>query len=197
MGVNDPFIAPPTSATPTLLQYYCTTITQYTPPHRPSCFMTYTIQYWQRQYRVKANLYVGRFVGPLWSAFRSCPCDTLCMLFTASAALLSSVVLSESELLVRVHPNPNPGVKGYGSTLRRCAAGCVVYVILRLLNHISLGPPPSACWSDSLVRWSRGCVCSVNRITSSKSYLYRSTPHPPRYIYIYNIYICVQMLFYS
>ena len=36
MGVYHPCIAPPpTPATPTLLQYYCTTFAQYTPPHRP------------------------------------------------------------------------------------------------------------------------------------------------------------------
>jgi len=32
VGVNHPFIAPPPLANPTLLQYYCTTIAQYTPP---------------------------------------------------------------------------------------------------------------------------------------------------------------------
>ena len=35
---------PPT--TPTLLQYYCTLIAQYTPRHRRSLFMPCTIHYW-------------------------------------------------------------------------------------------------------------------------------------------------------
>ena len=34
--VNHPFIAPPPLAKLTLLHYYCTTIAQYTPPHRPA-----------------------------------------------------------------------------------------------------------------------------------------------------------------
>ena len=36
---------PPPLAQPTLLQYYCTLIAQYTPRHRPSLCMAYTIQY--------------------------------------------------------------------------------------------------------------------------------------------------------
>ena len=44
---------PPTQ--PTLLQYYCTTIAQYTLSHRPPFCMPCTIQYWRWQYRVKAN----------------------------------------------------------------------------------------------------------------------------------------------
>ena len=43
-------------ASPALLQYYCTTIPQYTTPPRPTFCITYTIQYWQWQYRVKAKL---------------------------------------------------------------------------------------------------------------------------------------------
>ena len=39
------FYTPP-PAKPTLLQYYCTTIVQYTPPRRPPLFMPYTLQYW-------------------------------------------------------------------------------------------------------------------------------------------------------
>ena len=39
-------LPPPPLAKPTLLQYHCTAIAQYTPPRRhPSC-MPYTIQYW-------------------------------------------------------------------------------------------------------------------------------------------------------
>ena len=34
---------PPPPAKPTLLQYYCTTIAQYTPAHRALLFMPYTI----------------------------------------------------------------------------------------------------------------------------------------------------------
>jgi len=37
---------PPPPAKPTLLQHYCTTIAQYTPPHRPPLFMPYTMTYW-------------------------------------------------------------------------------------------------------------------------------------------------------
>jgi len=43
-------------ALPTLLHYFCTTITQYTTPLRPPVYMPYAIQYRSRQYRVKANL---------------------------------------------------------------------------------------------------------------------------------------------
>jgi len=50
--VHHPSIAPPPPANPTLLHHYCTTIAQCTPPHRPTLFMSYTIQYWQWQYRV-------------------------------------------------------------------------------------------------------------------------------------------------
>jgi len=45
-------ILPPPSALLTLLQYYCTTNTQYTTPTRPLLGMQYSIQYWQWQYRV-------------------------------------------------------------------------------------------------------------------------------------------------
>jgi len=38
-------------ALPTLLQYYCTAIGQYTTPHRSLFCMPYTIQYWSWQYR--------------------------------------------------------------------------------------------------------------------------------------------------
>jgi len=51
-------LLPPPLAKPTLLQYYCTTIAQYAPRHRPSFSMPYTIQYWRWQYRVKANVQV-------------------------------------------------------------------------------------------------------------------------------------------
>jgi len=47
---------PPPSALLTLLQYYCTTIAQYTTPTRPPLCLQYTIQHWQWQYRVKAKL---------------------------------------------------------------------------------------------------------------------------------------------
>jgi len=46
---------PPPSALLTLLQYKCTTNAQYTTPTRPPLCTPYTIQYWQWQYRVKAN----------------------------------------------------------------------------------------------------------------------------------------------
>ena len=46
VGIYHPFIALPPPATPTLLQYYCTPIAQYTPRHRPSLCIPYTIQYW-------------------------------------------------------------------------------------------------------------------------------------------------------
>jgi len=46
VGVNYPFIVPSPLVKPTLLQYDCTTIVQYTPPHRPPFCMPYTIQYW-------------------------------------------------------------------------------------------------------------------------------------------------------
>jgi len=44
LGVHYPFIAPPPLAKPTLLQYCCTTIAQYTPVHGPPFSMPYTIQ---------------------------------------------------------------------------------------------------------------------------------------------------------
>jgi len=44
VGVIHPFMPPP-PAKPTLLQYYCTTIAQCTPPHRPPLCMPGTIQY--------------------------------------------------------------------------------------------------------------------------------------------------------
>jgi len=37
---------PPPLALPPLLQYYCTTLAQYTPPPLPPLCMPYTIQYW-------------------------------------------------------------------------------------------------------------------------------------------------------
>jgi len=40
VGVNHPFIATPQPATPTLLQYFCTPVAQYTPRHRSSLCMT-------------------------------------------------------------------------------------------------------------------------------------------------------------
>jgi len=45
VGVNHSFVAPPPLAKPTLLQYYCTTIAQYTPPHQPpvACHTPYNI----------------------------------------------------------------------------------------------------------------------------------------------------------
>ena len=39
-------VLPPPLAKPTLLQYYYTTIAQYTPSYRPPFCMPYTIQYW-------------------------------------------------------------------------------------------------------------------------------------------------------
>ena len=48
-------VLPTSLAKHTLLQYYCTPIAQYTPPHRPPLYMSYTIQYWGWQYRVKAK----------------------------------------------------------------------------------------------------------------------------------------------
>jgi len=44
-------------AKPTLLQYYCATIAQYTPSHRPPPFVCHTsYNVWRWHYRVKANL---------------------------------------------------------------------------------------------------------------------------------------------
>jgi len=54
----------PRPATPTVLQYYCTPIAQYTPRHRPSLCMLYTIQYCVWQYRVKAKGEGGRTADP-------------------------------------------------------------------------------------------------------------------------------------
>jgi len=39
-------LPPPPPAKRTLLQYYCTPIAQYTPPHRPPLLMPYSISYW-------------------------------------------------------------------------------------------------------------------------------------------------------
>jgi len=50
-------VMPPPPANPTVLQYYCTTIAQHTPPNRPPFCMPYTTQYWWWQYRVKANVH--------------------------------------------------------------------------------------------------------------------------------------------
>jgi len=55
-GSLSSFYAPPLPATPTLWQYYCTPISQYTPPLRPTFCMPCTIQYWRWQYRVKPKL---------------------------------------------------------------------------------------------------------------------------------------------
>ena len=49
------FLLPPSPAKPTLLQYYCTTIVRYTPPHRPPLLTPYTIQYRWKQYCVNAS----------------------------------------------------------------------------------------------------------------------------------------------
>ena len=49
------YCPPPPLAKPTLLQYDCATIAQYTTPIRPSLCMPYTIQYWRWQYRVKVK----------------------------------------------------------------------------------------------------------------------------------------------
>jgi len=46
----------PPLALPTIVQYYCTAIGQHTTPHGHPLRVSYTIQYWQWQYRVKANL---------------------------------------------------------------------------------------------------------------------------------------------
>jgi len=40
----------PPPALPTLLQYYCATIAQYTPPARPLLCMPHTVRYWIWQY---------------------------------------------------------------------------------------------------------------------------------------------------
>ena len=45
-GSQSSFYCPLPLAKPTRLQYYCTPIAQYTPPHRPPFCMPYTIQYW-------------------------------------------------------------------------------------------------------------------------------------------------------
>ena len=61
MGVyQHAYCPPPPPATPTLLQYYCTPIAQYTPRHQPSLVTPYTIQYWRWQYRAKAKWESGR-----------------------------------------------------------------------------------------------------------------------------------------
>jgi len=44
--INSPFIGPLPPALSSLLQYYCTSIAQYTPRYRPSLCMPYTIPYW-------------------------------------------------------------------------------------------------------------------------------------------------------
>jgi len=45
-GSLSSFYCPPLPATPTLLQYYCTTFAQYTPPNRPPLCKPHTIHYW-------------------------------------------------------------------------------------------------------------------------------------------------------
>jgi len=54
-GSQSSFHCPPPPAKPTLLQYFCTTTEQYTPPYRPFLFMPYIIPYWRWQYRVKVR----------------------------------------------------------------------------------------------------------------------------------------------
>jgi len=56
------FYCPPPPAPSFLLQYYYTTIAQYTPRHRPSPFMPCTIQYKWWQYRVKAKRWDAHWV---------------------------------------------------------------------------------------------------------------------------------------
>jgi len=52
---QSPVYGPLPTASSAQLQYYCTSIAQHTtPPRSPFC-MLYTMQYWQWQYRVKAN----------------------------------------------------------------------------------------------------------------------------------------------
>ena len=56
LGTNQSsFYSPRPPALPSLLQYYCTSIAQYTTSPRPPLCIACTIQYWQSQYRVKAN----------------------------------------------------------------------------------------------------------------------------------------------
>ena len=54
-GSQSSFYCPPPLVKPTLLQYYCTTIAQYTPSYLHPLCMPYTIPYWWWQYRVKAK----------------------------------------------------------------------------------------------------------------------------------------------
>ena len=51
---------PPPPVLPTLLHGYCTTTTQHTTAIRPRLCMSYTIEYWSWQYRVKAKSIVGQ-----------------------------------------------------------------------------------------------------------------------------------------
>jgi len=55
--VHEPIliVLPLSSALPTLLQYYCTAIGQYTTPFRRPVFTPYTIHYFALQYLVKAK----------------------------------------------------------------------------------------------------------------------------------------------
>jgi len=48
-------LLPPPHALSALLQYYCTTFAQYTPPPLPPLCMPYTTQYWYWQSRVNTN----------------------------------------------------------------------------------------------------------------------------------------------
>jgi len=54
-GSQSSFYCPPPLVKPTLLQYYCTTIAQYTRSYLHPLCMPYTIPYWWWQDRVKAN----------------------------------------------------------------------------------------------------------------------------------------------
>jgi len=59
-------LLPAPLAKPTLLQYYCTPISQYTPPtDRPRLCMPYTIKYWRWQYRVKAKTWGSELAARL------------------------------------------------------------------------------------------------------------------------------------
>ena len=64
------YCSPPPAKT-TLLQYYCTTIAQYTHTHRPLLFTPYTIYNCLRQYCVKAKLRGTIPVGSAAAEYRS------------------------------------------------------------------------------------------------------------------------------
>ena len=142
VGVNHPFIALPAPAKPTLLllQYYYTTIAQYTPAHIPTLaclFMPYTVLiqywywYWRWQYRVKANL-----VGPTWDVF----CTFWDVESVSKIVLTARICDSSARVdLVRAHELVFSHSAGAANVIVQCLYKSVICCMLSstLISHFS------------------------------------------------------------